>query len=152
MTTPRTSPEDGQREATRDDNAHTQAPAQGGQGRLSDHLANQRTMLAWARTGVSLMALGFVVARFGLLIRELSATHVGAAQTSALPNGAANWFGIILIIFGAALVGLSLLRYLRIARGIDEGRPRVTPQLDITLAAGLMLAGLALAVYLALTS
>jgi len=146
VTTPRTSPEDDQREATHDDQ-RAQPPKPTGQSRLSDHLANERTLLAWARTGVSLMALGFVVARFGLLIRELSAIH-----TNTLPTGAANWFGIVLIIFGAALVGLSLMRYLRIARGIDEGHPRATAELDIILSTGLMLAGLALAIYLALTS
>ncbi len=157
MTTPRTSPEDDQRAATPDASGHeaggpfgeppAHAQPQGSQGRLSDHLANQRTLLAWARTGISIMALGFVVARFGLLIRELSANHVHTT-----PPGAANWFGIALVIFGAVLVGLSLLRYLRIARGIDEGRPRTSPELDIIMSGGLILAGLALAIYLAVTS
>ncbi len=186
MTTSRTSPTDNQ-----DD----QPPAPGGQraqGKLSDHLANQRTLLAWARTGVSIMALGFVVARFGLLIRELSVAHA-QATSHALPTGVADGFGIALILFGAALVGLSLARYLRIARGIDEGATRGKPprdlgiaagrgragrrkggglrgapsprwgggipagarggppRLDIVMAAGLILAGLILAVYLAIT-
>jgi putative membrane protein len=34
-----------------------------------DHLANERTFLAWVRSCIAIMALGFVVARFGLLIR-----------------------------------------------------------------------------------
>jgi len=144
VTSSRTSP---------DGDQHSQPSApdgQSGKGRLSDHLANQRTLLAWARTGVSIMALGFVVARFGLLIRELSAAHA-QATSHTLPTGVADGFGIALILFGAALVGLSLLRYLRIARGIDAGDVRVSPQLDIVLAAGLILAGLILAVYLAIT-
>lgn len=157
MTTPRTSPDDDLRGAAPDAESReaggqsSGTPAQsqppGSQGRLSDHLANQRTLLAWARTGISIMALGFVVARFGLLIRELSVNHVHTT-----PPGAANWFGITLVIFGAVLVGLSLVRYLRIARGIDEGRPRTSPELDIIMSGGLILAGLALAIYLALTS
>ncbi|HET9110957.1 MAG TPA: DUF202 domain-containing protein [Ktedonobacterales bacterium] len=156
MTIPRTSPDDSSEAApTRrepDDasgdarEAGAGAGAPRGQGRLSDHLANQRTLLAWARTGVSIMALGFVVARFGLLIRELGSVH-----GHTLPSGAASWFGIVLTLFGAALVGLSLVRYLRIARGIDEGAPRTSPELDISMAVGLVLAGLTLALYLALT-
>lgn len=157
MTTSRTSPDENSREAvpTRrepDDasgdarEASAGASVQRGQGRLSDHLANQRTLLACARTGVSIMALGFVVARFGLLIRELGAVH-----GHTLPSGVASWFGIVLTLFGAALVGMSLARYLRIARGIDEGAPRTSPELDIAMAVGLVLAGLTLALYLALT-
>ena len=158
MTTPRTSPDEESHEAASThqevDGASGDARkasagesgAQRGQGKLSDHLANQRTLLAWARTGVSIMALGFVVARFGLLIREL-----GSLRGHTLPSGAASWFGIVLTLFGAALVGLSLVRYLRIARGIDEGAPRTSPELDIAMASGLVLAGLILALYLALT-
>ncbi len=156
MTTPHTSSDEGSSEAAsthreRDDaDVDTREPSAGAQrdqGELRDHLANQRTLLAWARTGVAIMALGFVVARFGLLIREL-----GSLRGHTLPSGAASWFGIVLTLFGATLVGLSLARYLRIARGIDEGAPRTSPGLDIAMAVGLVLAGLILALYLALTS
>ncbi len=36
---------------------------------LRDYLAAERTFLAWVRTGVSAMGLGFVVARFGIFLR-----------------------------------------------------------------------------------
>lgn len=138
MSTPHPSPED--------DPRATPATAEPrGQGRISDHLANQRTLLAWVRTGISIMALGFVVARFGLLLRELS-----VATTHVTSSGVSDWFGIALVLFGAALVGLSLANYLRIARGIEEGAPRIAPGLDIAMVAGLILAGLVLALYLAL--
>jgi putative membrane protein len=35
-------------------------------------LANERTFLAWLRTSIAVMSLGFVVARFGLWLRELA--------------------------------------------------------------------------------
>ena len=41
--------------------------------RAREHLANERTLLAWIRTAIALMGLGFVVARFGLFLREISA-------------------------------------------------------------------------------
>lgn len=65
-------------------------------GEVRDHLANERTMLAWVRTSIAIMALGFVVARFGLLIRELrqvSATHATYAAT-----GLSTAFGTVLVL------------------------------------------------------
>ena len=38
------------------------------------YLAAERTFLAWIRTGLGLMGVGFAVARFGLFLREMSAT------------------------------------------------------------------------------
>ena len=38
-------------------------------------LAAERTLLAWLRTGLAMMGFGFVVARFGIFLRELSATR-----------------------------------------------------------------------------
>ncbi|HGE72837.1 TPA: DUF202 domain-containing protein, partial [Candidatus Poribacteria bacterium] len=34
--------------------------------KVTDHMANERTYLAWVRTGITIMALGFVVAKFGI--------------------------------------------------------------------------------------
>jgi len=39
--------------------------------RTQQHLANQRTFLAWLRTAVALFGLGFVVSRFGLFLRSI---------------------------------------------------------------------------------
>ena len=42
------------------------------------YFAAERTLLAWVRTGLALMGFGFVVARFGLFLRELAAVPGGA--------------------------------------------------------------------------
>ena len=55
-------------------------------------LANERTLLAWLRTGLTVMALGFVVARFGLFLRLLSLQTQAA---SASVNGAASPFSLM---------------------------------------------------------
>ena len=39
-------------------------------GKASDHLANERTFLAWIRTSISIIVFGFVVAKFGITLRE----------------------------------------------------------------------------------
>jgi putative membrane protein len=36
------------------------------------YMAAERTFLAWIRTGIALMAFGFVVARFGVFLREIA--------------------------------------------------------------------------------
>lgn len=108
-----------------------------------DHLANERTLLAWSRTGIAVIALGFVVARFGLLIRELQphlAQHV--------PTGISTFFGVALILFGAGLMSLALTRYLRTGRDIQAGTYRWSPALGIALSAILIAAGIILGVYL----
>lgn len=43
------------------------------------YLAAERTLLAWIRTGLALMGFGFVVARFGLFLREVAAPVVSNA-------------------------------------------------------------------------
>jgi uncharacterized membrane protein YidH (DUF202 family) len=37
---------------------------------ISDHLANERTFPAWIRTSVGIMALGFVVVKFGIILSD----------------------------------------------------------------------------------
>ena len=48
--------------------------------------AAERTLLAWIRTGLSLMGFGFVVARFGLFLRELAAVQPGVAPPPNSPG------------------------------------------------------------------
>ena len=112
---------------------------------LRDWLANERTLLAWARTAVAIMGLGFVVARFGLVIREL----VGVRQ---LPRGASTAFGVALTLCGTLLLPLATLQYRRIADDIRHGRVRWDARLGYLLTGLLAAAGLLLAAYLLLTS
>jgi putative membrane protein len=111
-----------------------------------DLLANERTLLAWARTGVAIMGLGFVVARFGLAIRQL--VGVGGAQA---PRGVSTAFGVALTLCGALLLVLATMRYRRVAEDILHNRVRWDPRLGVLLTGLLVLTGILLAVYLLLT-
>ena len=62
--------------------------------------AAERTLLAWLRTGLTIIGLGFVVARFGLLLRVLAAQpHGGEAQSG--PSGA---LGVLFVLIGTIAV------------------------------------------------
>jgi uncharacterized protein (DUF302 family)/uncharacterized membrane protein YidH (DUF202 family) len=114
---------------------------------LRDYLAAERTLLAWIRTGLALMGFGFVVARFGLFLQQLElARHAASAQT----YGVSLWFGTTLIGGGIAVNLLSLWRYIRLIRMMDQGlelRPRIT-NLAVATALFLALVGLGMAIYL----
>jgi len=75
----------------------------------SDHLANERTFLAWIRTSIALMGFGFVVVKFSLFIKQLSVVLSGRV---ILPGkGFSASIGIALVAIGALLALLSYLRY-----------------------------------------
>lgn len=114
-----------------------------------DHLANERTLLAWSRTAIAVMALGFVVARFGLLIREISVRRI---SSTGLPSGVSTDFGIGLVGCGSLVLVLSLLQYVRAGRQIERDAFRWAPALSIGMTVVLAAAGLLLIVYLLLTA
>lgn len=108
-------------------------------------LAAERTLLAWVRTGLALMGFGFVVARFGLFLREL------AAVGKAVPTlGWSQGIGLILILLGVAtnfLAGWEHLRFLRrLERGDADPFPRWSLAVSATVVLGVL--GIGMALYL----
>jgi putative membrane protein len=77
---------------------------------LRDDLAEARTFLAWIRTGLALMGLGFVEARFGLFLAKIQVTRNGPA---APPNRFSPWFGTAFIAAGVAVNLFSVRRHQR---------------------------------------
>ena len=83
------------------------------------HQANERTMLAWVRTGISLMAFGFAIARFGLFLRQIAAVgRAVAPATSAMGSG---YVGVLLVVFGVGTSLVATLRYATVRRAIERG-------------------------------
>ena len=110
-------------------------------------MAAERTFLAWIRTGIALMGFGFVVARFGLFLREL--TLAGTPQR--LPNISFSLpIGIGLIFFGILVIIVSVIRHRRYIAAIDrnEFRAAFGSAFAIWIALFLALTGLSMAIYL----
>lgn len=62
--------------------------------------AAERTMLAWIRTGLSLMGFGFVVARFSLLLKEIG---ILTKDHQVRTPGLSLWIGVVLVILGVVI-------------------------------------------------
>ena len=113
------------------------------------YLAVERTFLAWIRTGLALMGFGFVVARFGLFLREIN-----AAQLHAQPvrGGISIRFGTALVVLGVVLTASAVVRYLHLLKKLNDGRSLSGPsRLAVSLGAALAIIGSLVSVYLLLT-
>jgi len=110
-------------------------------------LAGERTLLAWVRTGLAMMGFGFVVARFGLFLRELEAAGTATAHHS---TGLSLWIGIVLVLAGVTTTLLAAVQHGRFLRRLNRGKPYVAPRwsLGIIVALGLAAIGLWMALYL----
>ena len=112
-----------------------------------DHLANERTFLAWVRSCIAIVGLGFVVARFGLLIRELSGR---ASHGASFPLS--TGIGVALVVCGAVLVILATLRYRGTERAIEQNDYRPSSALLLLLSGGFVVVTALLAAYLLVTA
>lgn len=85
--------------------------------RPSDHLANERTFLAYVRTAFAFIGFGFVVARFGVFVREVAlAQHAAPGSPSA-----SQPLGIAMVAAGVAIAVFGFNRYARVARALESG-------------------------------
>ena len=111
--------------------------------------AAERTLLAWVRTGLGLMGFGFVVARFGLFLREIHAA-VPQAPVAPTSGGWSMRFGVALVLLGVATNVLAAIDYREVIRRIDRGEPYRPPRraLGLLVAGVLVAIGLAMAAYL----
>jgi putative membrane protein len=94
-------------------------------GAYSDHAANERTFLAWIRTGIAVIAFGVVIAKFNLFMLALASTAVGQEQRSELASlfgRVGRYDGLALIFGGVCLVVLATIRFIRTARLLDDAQ------------------------------
>lgn len=111
--------------------------------RVTDHLANERTFLAWIRTGLATITFGFVIERFALLVRELGLKGLSLHLSSLV--------GVSLTILGIVIMVVALLNFVQVRHAIDreDFQPRVGFAVVLTVVATLI--GVVLVVYLLAT-
>jgi putative membrane protein len=100
--------------------------------RIRDHLANVRTLLAWLRAGVVLLALGYAVAKFEII---------------NLKPG--RQLGILMAVSGWLVIAMAALRFLRHRRAIEAAVFVPSVWWDLGIALLTAVGGLAILVYVA---
>ena len=112
--------------------------------------AAEWTLLAWVRTGLTIMAFGFVVARFGLFLRLL-ATQQPATVSSAEHHNISNAVGIALVLVGTACMIIGAVQHRSYMSTLppDDVPRSHDAHYPIALAIFLAVVGLVLAAYLA---
>jgi len=112
---------------------------------VTDHMANERTYLAWVRTGIAVMALGFVVAKFGIIIKELvpNSSNVSAPFSASI--------GIILVISGGFMQVMALRSFVKNKKSIESGDFEPSSSAIITSGILILLIAVLLIGYMVLT-
>ncbi len=116
-----------------------------------DHLANERTFLAWIRTCIGIMAFGFVVEKFAIFIKQTSlffGKHADSVKGSTLHPEHSSIFGLFLIILGILISLLSFIKYKQIEKQIEEDTYHSSSMLAIVCTITVVVIGSFLVVYL----
>lgn len=130
-------------------------PAQAGESsstkysRLTTQLANERTFLAWIRTGISLLAFGFVVEKAGTFLEAIS---VEASQKQHNFVRYSGIVGVVLMLSGAFIIALATVKFWYIDRAIRQGRCETSVVLDIAIAVAITVIALVFIVFLVFQS
>jgi len=103
--------------------------------------AAERTLLAWTRTSLALMAFGFVIERFGLFVHVLM-----PIEGRTLQRDASFWVGVAFIVLGATVAVLSAVQYRRVLKTL---KPVEIPEgywVNLGMVTNLILAGFGVAI------
>ncbi len=83
-------------------------------------LAAERTLLSWVRTGLALMGFGFVVAKFGLFLREVATLRESPPNSSSVLS---VWIGGSLVVLGVVVNVAAAVKHVRLLRRLERGEP-----------------------------
>lgn len=104
---------------------------------VTDHLANERTFLAWIRTAIAVMTLGVAINRFALFLMEMHQVAPGARD---LANRHVEKLGIGLVVLGLVMLVGATWHYLYVGKTIDAEtyRPSVRVMIGTAIGIGMM--------------
>ena len=115
-------------------------------GKVADHLANERTFLAWIRTSIALMGFGFVIVKFVIFIRQIT----NALGQDIIVHGKSNsaTIGVAMVALGAIIALLAFLRYLQIEKQLNKNTYYPMHWLSIIVTLTIVIGSILLVIYL----
>jgi|SRR5579864_9329032 len=116
----------------------------------TEYLANERTFLAWVRTSIAVISLGFVVTKFSVWLRQLALRLDLNARSER--TGASLPIGITLMALGGVLVLLAARRYWVVNQSIVRGKVSADHGLVILVTMMVAMLALAMIIYMLLTA
>ena len=108
---------------------------------VREHLANERTLLSWVRTGVGLISLGIVVERAGAFVSQ-----------TTIPGGISELLGVALAVLGCVTLVLGTQQFLRNRRQIMRGEFFASAGVYLVVVAGGLALGGCFVAYVVLFS
>jgi putative membrane protein len=111
------------------------------------YFSAERTLMSWVRAALGMMALGFVIDRFGLVLRQVAP----ATASAHLPRAYSFWGGSMLVLVGGLMALVATIRYWRFARDYfhdNSTRPGHGIMMGVGFAAILAMLGFAIAAFL----
>lgn len=118
--------------------------------KCTEHLAVERTFLAWVRTSIAIISLGFVVAKFGVWLRELASRLDPQMQVHG--TGMSLPIGIGMMAFGGILTVLAAWHSNIVHQAIERGEVRANRGLIVAVTAAVALLSVLMIGYMLLTS
>jgi len=112
----------------------------------NDHLANERTYLAWIRTGIGIMAFGFVVVKFSLFVKQIGLVLGEKIKTPS--HGYSAIIGIVLVAMGVLSILFSFWQYRKTDQQLRNGTYQPSTVLTSILTGVILLISIVLIVYL----
>jgi putative membrane protein len=114
--------------------------------KLREHLANERTFLAWIRTSIALMGLGFVIVKFGLFLKEV-ATMLEDLNITFSEDFSAK-VGTGMVTLGVILAFFAYFQYKKVETQINRQTYKSSSLISVVLTLFVVICGFLLVVHL----
>ena len=113
---------------------------------LSEHLANERTYLAYLRTSVSLMSFGIAINRFSMYLEQ--SHDAPSSERFGMKLVSSEQLGIGMVVLGMTLLAWAAVHYDKVLRRIEAQDFRARPRPIYILTALVLIFGLSSVVWL----
>ena len=120
--------------------------------KYTDHAANERTFLAWIRTGLAVVAFGFFLIKLNVLVDAVGDGTLPrlAEDAGTFVANAARYVGLAMVVIGVAVIARSSTGFERTRRAIDSDEVIRIPHSRVVslLSAALTIAVVIFCIYL----